>query len=180
MPNGIPVDYINEENVRQLNPLPEKACGTCTLCCTLMRVEFDDPNEEPKEWMQPCKHLCKAGGCGIYTNRPTACRVFECVWLASQRFPDVALSKSDRPDRSGIVMDVNSKDITVVHCQTPQAYKRPRNWELIMKLIRKGNKVTIEHGNGDVSVVEQDGSTTPLKYIGVDPDTNESMYRRKW
>lgn len=178
MPKGhIPYSMLSEESVRSSNPLPERACGSCTLCCTLMKVEFDN-GEPAKEWMQPCKHLCKGGGCGIYTDRPTSCRVFECVWLASQRFPGVAMSKSDRPDRSGIVMDVNSKDVTVVHCETPQAYKRPRNWAFIMRLIRKGGKVTIEHGNGEVSVVETDGSITPMKFVGIDPKTNETMYKR--
>lgn len=171
-----PTNFLKEETVKQLHPLPERACGTCTLCCTIMRVEEDD-GTLVTDWQEPCKHLCK-GGCGIYETRPTSCKVFECVWLASQRFPDVALSKSDRPDRSGIVMDVNSKDVTIVHCQTPEAYKRPRNWALIMKLIRKGNKVTLEHGDGKVSVVETDGSITLMEYIGTDPDTNENMYRR--
>lgn len=177
MPKGsIPYLMLSEDSVRENNPLPERACGTCNLCCTLMKVE-EDNGQLLTDWMQPCKHICR-GGCGVYEARPTACRVFECVWLASQRFPDVAMSKSDRPDRLGIVMDVNTKDVTIVHCKTPNAYKGERAWKIISNLVRKGNKVTIEHGDGRVSVIESDLTITPLKYIGLDPETNENMYVR--
>jgi hypothetical protein len=76
-------------------------------------------------------------------------------------------------------MDVNSKGVVVVHCKTPQAYKGDRAWKRIMKFVQGGTSVTIDHGNGEHSVVERDGSITPMEPIGIDPETNEGMYRRK-
>lgn len=173
----IPIDLMTEETIRKLHPLPERACGSCTLCCTIMKVEFDN-GEPTKEWMQPCKHLCK-GGCGIYNDRPTSCRVFECVWLGSQRRKDSAMPSSERPDRTGVVMGINSKEVVIVHCKTPMAFKGERVWKRIMRFIRSGTKVTIDHGNGDHSVIESDGTVTPMEYIGLDKETNETLYRRK-
>lgn len=153
------------------------SCGTCRLCCTLMRVELNPP-DEPKPEMTPCKYICQTG-CSIYDSRPGVCRGFECLWLGSQRWPELVepWSNSERPDRTGVVMEVNSKGYVCVHCQTPEAYRGDRAWKRIIKL-RQHTQVTIEHGNGCVSVVEDDLTLSPMVYIGTDPETNERLYRR--
>ena len=52
-----------------------RACGSCSACCTVMSV-----HEIAKGMYEACEHLCGAG-CGIYAERPGACRTFECQWL---------------------------------------------------------------------------------------------------
>jgi hypothetical protein len=57
----------------------ERSCGSCSLCCKLLSIEGV---EERSGWTW-CKH-CRPGkgGCGIYDNRPDACRNFVCGWLS--------------------------------------------------------------------------------------------------
>lgn len=74
-----------------------RSCGDCTLCCTLLAV---DALSKPAR--VPCQHECKPsppvrtptgervkiGGCGIYKDRPQACRDFTCAWLVNKSIPD--------------------------------------------------------------------------------------------
>jgi hypothetical protein len=60
---------------------PIRACGSCSLCCKLIKVE---PLNKPRgEW---CKHCVPGKGCGIYADRPEACKLWMCEWLVNQRF----------------------------------------------------------------------------------------------
>jgi len=81
-----------------------RTCGSCaggcvTSCCTIMGVkELDKPNGER------CPKMASDGTCSIYAERPAACREWECVWLRAE---DV-LRNMDRPDRSGVILDVTN------------------------------------------------------------------------
>ena len=56
--------------------IPARACGSCSLCCKLLRIEELD--KLVGAW---CPH-CRAGsGCQIYEARPHSCRSFHCQWL---------------------------------------------------------------------------------------------------
>jgi carbon storage regulator CsrA len=46
-----------------------------------------------KKQDEACRHLCRKG-CGIYSERPGACRDFTCAWLNG------LLGPADRPDRT--------------------------------------------------------------------------------
>ncbi len=76
-----------------------RACGGCTLCCTVLRVD-----ELGKLGGEPCRHLARlAGGtpgCGIHAERPRICRRYRCLWLQG------GLEEDDRPDRLGAVLDL--------------------------------------------------------------------------
>jgi coenzyme F420-reducing hydrogenase beta subunit len=68
-----------------------RGCGTCTACCTVLDVpELDKPEGVP------CQHLTDQG-CGIYEDRPEACRTFECLYKVVDMAPRM------RPDRSGFI-----------------------------------------------------------------------------
>lgn len=69
-----------------------KSCGPCTLCCTVLDIP-----ELSKPGGRPCAHL--DGGCTIYPDRPTPCRVFTCGWLALE-----ALDDTWRPDVAGFLL----------------------------------------------------------------------------
>lgn len=69
-----------------------KSCGPCTLCCTVLEIP-----ELAKPAGTACAHL--RGGCGIYPDRPTPCRVFTCGWLATE-----ALGEVWRPDVAGFLL----------------------------------------------------------------------------
>lgn len=57
-----------------------RACGNCTLCCKLVPIDTEELTKPGGEW---CPH-CKIGkGCGIYAERPLACRTWTCMWLTN-------------------------------------------------------------------------------------------------
>jgi hypothetical protein len=57
----------------------ERSCGSCSLCCKLLSIE----GVEDRPGWTWCRH-CRPGkgGCGIYDERPQACRNFVCGWLS--------------------------------------------------------------------------------------------------
>ena len=74
----------------------KRRCGECNECCTVLAVK-----ELGKPADVPCPNLVtgnEAGCCGIYEDRPAACRKFECGWLVGNFHDDF------RPDRIGIVV----------------------------------------------------------------------------
>ena len=75
---------------------PERSCGECTLCCTVLRVDA-----LRKLGGVACTHLVSdTGGCGIYSDRPRICRSYRCLWLQG------GLDEGDRPDKLGAVLDL--------------------------------------------------------------------------
>jgi len=72
-----------------------RECGSCSLCCTVLRVD-----ELRKLGGTPCVHQRAGGGCGIYAERPGICRAYRCLWLGG------GLRDGDRPDALGAVLDV--------------------------------------------------------------------------
>ena len=69
-----------------------RRCGECRLCCLVLNVA---PLNKPAG--TPCQHLCRQG-CGIYAERPNACREFECAYLIG------ALPAKLRPRRTNAVV----------------------------------------------------------------------------
>ena len=76
-----------------------KECGDCTLCCKLMGVYEDTPVELAKPPGVWCEHCDVGKGCKIYDNKPTACVMFECLWLQHQEMVEEL-----KPNRSHVVM----------------------------------------------------------------------------
>ena len=57
--------------------VPGRVCGTCSLCCKLLRIEeLDKP---AGRWCSRCS--VGRDGCKIYDTRPGSCRSFHCLWL---------------------------------------------------------------------------------------------------
>ncbi|MDA0654229.1 MAG: hypothetical protein O2905_05725 [Proteobacteria bacterium] len=93
--------------------VPGRVCGDCTLCCKLLPVAALD---KPRfEW---CRHCDKGRGCGIYDDRPDACRTFACSYLVSPGLgdewrPSVArffLTFEEEANRLGVHVDPGRKD----------------------------------------------------------------------
>ena len=75
--------------------MSERACGECSLCCEVLRVD-----DLRKLGGIACIHQRAEGGCGIHAERPGICRAYRCLWLRG------GLEERDRPDRLGAVLDV--------------------------------------------------------------------------
>lgn len=94
-----------------------KSCGPCTMCCRLLAVEA-----LAKPAGRPCVHLARAGGCGIYAERPTACRTYECVWLMDPEMPH-----RFRPDQTKVMLDQDAQGLRLIaRCDpaNPTAWRR--------------------------------------------------------
>ncbi len=77
-------------------------CGSCSLCCTVLRVD-----ELAKLGGRPCLHQRAEGGCAVHAVRPEICRAYRCAWLGG------AFEDGDRPDRLGAVLDLQSRGDSV-------------------------------------------------------------------
>lgn len=98
-------------------PLRTKTCGPCTACCKVLAVDALG-----KPGGTRCTHLAKAGGCGIYADRPLACRSFECVWLMDPEMPH-----RFRPDQTKVVLDQDPEGLRLIaRCDpaNPNAWRR--------------------------------------------------------
>lgn len=60
-------------------PIPDRACGTCTLCC-----ELPDIDEVDKPANELCRHCTRDVGCRAYETRPATCRAFLCAWRTDE------------------------------------------------------------------------------------------------
>lgn len=120
-------------------------CDSCTICCKVMKIqELDKPGNV---W---CKH-CEIGvGCRSYEDRPESCRVYECVWLKSQRFPN-PIPGELRPDKSRVVIGtMNDGDDVVLYVtqDRPDAWKKGEFGKLIAKWQSTG--ITVFTACGEV------------------------------
>lgn len=82
----------------------ERSCGECNLCCKLLPVHGLHP---AGKW---CQHAVKGKGCGIYANRPGACRVWSCMWLSETGMDQHGLR---RPDKCHFVIDEGAEVIWI-------------------------------------------------------------------
>jgi hypothetical protein len=82
--------------ITDLNLVPGRGCGECTVCCTVLAI--DKPAIQKAAGVT-CRHCAK--GCAIYETRPTLCRDFHCGW---RQLP--ILSEDWRPDRSGVFVEI--------------------------------------------------------------------------
>lgn len=119
-------------------------CDGCTACCKVMKIrELEKPAHT---W---CKH-CEIGvGCGIYATRPESCRIYECVWLQSQR-GGKPLAPELRPDKSRVVMGVtNGGDDLVLYVSPdrPDAWKRGGTGQFVAEMRAKGFTVLVSCGD---------------------------------
>ena len=105
-----------------------RSCGTCSLCCTVLRVD-----ELQKPAGENCRHQLGVGshangresaaqgsedregggdlgppgggGCAIYQDRPHICRAYQCLWRQG------GLEDDERPDATGGIVDLESVGI---------------------------------------------------------------------
>ncbi len=114
----------------------DRACGPCTLCCTLLRVD-----ELDKLGGEPCPQLAADGsGCGIHATRPTICRRYRCLWLQG------GLEEADRPDRVGAVLDLLTTAGTThlaVRLASPDGYETSPRLREIAERFRAAMPVRI-------------------------------------
>lgn len=117
-------------------------CGSCTLCCKVMGIDSDWLKKAPDTWCSKCD---KKKGCTVYDDRPEDCREFECLWLVSQRDPEMeSFPLSLRPDKSKVVLypQPDGESVTAhVDPGSPAAWREPVMFEILKKLA--ANKLNV-------------------------------------
>lgn len=94
--------------------LPDRSCGTCTLCCRL--PEIDEFSKPANEW---CTNCVADQGCTIYEKRPQLCRDFLCFWKTGER-----LGPEWHPSIANMMIYGQGQQITVlVDPAYPAAWK---------------------------------------------------------
>jgi hypothetical protein len=76
--------------------VPERACGSCTACCTHLAILEDGMSKLPGV---TCEHCVRGTGCAVYQARPQVCRSYNCLWRSLPNIDD-----DWRPDLSGVLM----------------------------------------------------------------------------
>ncbi|XAL98153.1 hypothetical protein OT109_11150 [Phycisphaeraceae bacterium D3-23] len=115
--------------------MPERECGSCTACCTVLAIE---PLSKPA--FSDCAHACgdlsSGGGCAIYADRPDCCRDFACLWLQGH------MAHDDRPDKLGVVFTTTGHPelgmvplLLEVH---DGAVQRPKIKDAVRRLLASG------------------------------------------
>ncbi len=77
-----------------------RSCGTCSLCCTVLRVD-----ELAKPAGHDCVHQRGRSGCAIHSTRPSICRGYRCLWLQG------GLEDDERPDATGGIVDLETTGV---------------------------------------------------------------------
>lgn len=137
-----------------------KSCGTCGMCCKLMAIPaLGKPSHA---W---CAHYAKGRGCGIYADRPQACRTFECLYLTAP-----ALSDEWRPDKAKFMIWTGAEDrrlIVEVDPASPAAWRREpyysqiKSWadrrhpQPLEVLVRIGSQVLVVFPEGEVDLGQE-------------------------
>jgi hypothetical protein len=123
-----------------------EGCGTCTLCCKIMKV-----TEIAKPAHRWCQHCEPGKGCGIYDVRPDQCREWSCFWLQSQtRDGRDRMAPALRPDRSHVVIDaLGDKSGLVVYVDRayPGAWRSAGVSAIIGRTVAAGMRVVVATGN---------------------------------
>lgn len=88
------------EDSERARRVAARECGTCSHCCTVLRVD-----ELAKRAGRNCEHQRGEAGCAIHATRPSICRAYECLWLQG------GLEDDERPDQTGGIVDLETTGI---------------------------------------------------------------------
>lgn len=103
----------------------------------------------------PCPHLIQIG-CGIYNERPSVCRRFECAWISAPNLPDemrpdrcgVLFCTNDHPDREGYAVFAYEMRPGAVDTPLPTWLIEQVVSELPVFIVRPGEEVEVLEGAG--------------------------------
>lgn len=137
-----PANVLGPNGLELPPSTPDRRCGPCNACCTVLGVRNvpgvgTGPDEEPGMKMpgDRCAHQ-SASGCGIYADRPDACRTYRCAWLEGQ------WGDGERPDRLGVLFDA-AKGAVMAREVFRGGFERRRAKARLLELHRLGLHVRL-------------------------------------
>lgn len=147
--------------------VPGRGCGSCSMCCKLLAIQFLDPPKPQGQW---CRH-CKPGqGCGIWQARPQGCVDYFCDWRINAKLTD-----EWRPDRCGFLINHSAPDLpyeVIVDPGRPDAWRK----EPYYSALRRAAAVAVENSQTIVILVgarrwlllPEDDVPVPPEHFGSD------------
>jgi hypothetical protein len=133
------------------------SCDGCALCCKVLSV--DEIDKPAGRWCKKIHRTEHGRSCGIYPERPGACRAFECLWLLSQSRPGQEMQPELRPDRSHVVFcpdftlngaeDIDPEQrVLYAHVDPdwPNAWRSPLPRLTIRTFLQRGGQVIVVIG----------------------------------
>jgi hypothetical protein len=158
----IPIEDLYDSE----NPLvPGRTCGSCMLCCTVMRVD-----ELNKPSGVTCSHAVAGSGCAIRDQRPRSCRRFFCGWRL-----DPNIDSLWKPEISGFVLTISLRYASMLVMVDPA---RPFAWRMQPYHGRlrewaagafKENKRIVAMVGGEATVILPDRDV-PIGVLGLDDE----------
>jgi len=134
-------------------PVPGRACGTCTQCCKVFHIaELAKP---AGVW---CRHCVQGAGCGIHPTRPVQCRDFFCLWMTEASVPD-----EWKPERARMTLSLypgNGFLYVQLDPGYPQAWRKAPYYDQLRRwskeLLDKGRHVIVFlHDNATLVMPEE-------------------------
>jgi hypothetical protein len=140
--------------------VPGRACGTCSLCCKVMKV-----SELAKPAGQWCTHCRPGKGCRIHATRPFTCRGFYCEWMISK-----GLGPEWRPEQAKFALfKTNGGRRLTAHVDPgyPSAWRRSPYYENLKAWAVQGVQKTPEMDLVDVMIGEHVIVILPDREVGL-------------
>lgn len=131
-------------------------CQDCDGCCRVFEVKAVD-----KAFGEPCRHLGPTlfgHGCQIYNERPDACRRYVCLWLDSQRRPEVeTMPEAMRPDVTHCVLGWpwgTDRETLFVYPYPgfDDAWQKPPVSQHLKGILARGGKVVVVVGDKRIAI----------------------------
>jgi hypothetical protein len=159
----IPLDDLYESE----NPLvPGRTCGSCMLCCTVMRVD-----ELNKSAGVTCSYAAAGSGCTIREHRPHSCRRFFCGWRL-----DPNIDSLWKPNICGFLLTISLRYgsmLVMVDPTRPLAWKtqpyygRLKEWSV--RAFMENKRIVAIVAGGEATVILPDRDV-PIGVLGSDDE----------
>lgn len=145
-----------------------RACGSCTLCCKVMKV-----NELDKPVGQWCKHCVTTNGCQIYPDRPQSCRDFQCLWLQGH------LPEDWKPNKIKTVLWMEQDEVLMWHEDPngPETSRHGETAETLQRMVEAGAVVVIVRGQTRRFMGKPGNVIAKMQARGVDPGLVELIVK---
>jgi hypothetical protein len=153
MINGIKMAMSELSKKPTFETVPERSCGTCTLCCKVYPIKA---LEKPAaKW---CTHCMPGKGCSVWgEQQPDQCRSFFCQWMY-----DATLGPEWKPDVARFVMNIQDGKALMVAVDPGHrnAWKREpyhRHFrQMALKLFDKNIMIIVGDGINKILVTPED------------------------
>jgi hypothetical protein len=138
----------------------KRACGNCMLCCKLPSIA--ELNKPQGQW---CSHAKPGKGCNDYSNRPSPCRGFYCIWTWDERLgPEWHPSEA----KFYLYLKANGNVVLMADPSSPLAWRHPKYYDTLrqasVSLLAKDNSLRVICGQRSLFLLPDREIEIPGQY----------------